>query len=387
MTKIGLYLDGEPAGGALQHDITMMHAFAALREWGYEIVIGCGSDRWIEYFPNWDPAFIRMTPSRVARVLSKAWRTARLPMHLWRAITPHFDTPARAMLQQKCNLWVFSSSAAWSFQTPVRSLVTIHDLMHRYERRFPEAGGEYAYREALFSNLCRWATGVLVDSEMGRQHVAESYGTALDKIHALPYIAPARTFNPSAPADFEQRCPLPAKFVFYPAQFWAHKNHARLVEAIAMLRERGLSDIQLVLVGGKQNGYATVQQGVDSLNLRQHVHFLGYVLDEYMAEIYRRARAMIMPTFFGPTNIPPLEAAAVGCPMALSGIYGMPEQMGDAALFFDPNSNESMADAIERLWVDDALCADLAAKGRAKHAGWNQVQFNLRLKEIVQKLI
>ena len=154
-----------------------------------------------------------------------------------------------------------------------------------------------------------------------------------------------------------------------------------------MLRERGLSDIQLVLVGGKQNGYATVQQGVDSLNLRQHVHFLGYVLDEYMAEIYRRARAMIMPTFFGPTNIPPLEAAAVGCPMALSGIYGMPEQMGDAALFFDPNSTESMADAIGRLWVDDALCADLAAKGRAKHAAWNQVQFNLRLKEIVQKLI
>ena len=197
MTKIGLYLDGEPAGGALQHDITMMHAFAALREWGYEIVIGCGSDRWIEYFPNWDPAFIRMTPSRVARVLSKAWRTARLPMQIWRAITPHFDTPARAMLQQKCDLWVFSSSAAWSFQTPVRSLVTIHDLMHRYERRFPEAGGEYAYREALFRNLCRWATGVLVDSEMGGNMWPNRMARRSTKSMLCPILPPPAPLTPA----------------------------------------------------------------------------------------------------------------------------------------------------------------------------------------------
>ncbi|MCW1969368.1 MAG: glycosyltransferase family 4 protein [Anaerolineae bacterium] len=385
--RIGLYLDGEPAGGALQHDITMMHAFAALREWGYDIVIGCGSDRWIEYFPNWDPAFIRMTANPLARVLSKVWRSARLPMALWRGLTPHFNTPARAMLRQKCDVWVFSSSAAWSFQTPVRSLVTIHDLMHRYERRFPEAGGEYDYREQLFGNICRWATGVLVDSEMGRQQAVESYGIAPDKVFALPYIAPARTFNPSAPADFAQRCPLPPKFIFYPAQFWAHKNHANLIEAMALLRQRGLDDVQLVLVGSKQNGYAAVQQLVEARQLREQVHFLGYVLDEYMAEIYRRARAMVMPTFFGPTNIPPLEAAAVGCPMALSGIYGMPEQMGDAALYFDPASPASIADALARLWTDDALCADLVTKGRAKHAAWNQVQFNLRLKEIVQKQV
>ena len=85
-----------------------------------------------------------------------------------------------------------------------------------------------------------------------------------------------------------------------------------------------------------------------------------------MPEFYRRARAMVMPTFFGPTNIPPLEAFALGCPVAVSNIYGIPEQVGDAALLFDPNSVEEIADCIERLWQDDALCASLISKGHAR---------------------
>ena len=172
MPKIGLYLDGEPAGGALQHDLTMLRAFGALREAGYEVVVGCGSDRWIEYLPDCDLPLVRMTPSRAARFTSKAWRSARLPMRIWRALTPHFDTPARAMLSQRCDLWVFSNQAAWSFQSPVRSLVTIHDLMHRYERRFPEVGGEFEFREQLFGSICAWASGVTPSEKDGKNETA-----------------------------------------------------------------------------------------------------------------------------------------------------------------------------------------------------------------------
>jgi glycosyltransferase involved in cell wall biosynthesis len=387
MPKIGLYLDGEPAGGALQHDLTMLRAFGALREAGYEVVVGCGSDRWIEYLPDCDLPLVRMTPSRTARFTSKAWRSARLPMRIWRALTPHFDTPARAMLSQRCDLWVFSNQAAWSFQSPVRSLVTIHDLMHRYERRFPEVGGEYEFREQLFGNICAWASGVLVDSVIGKQQVIESYGIAPERVFALPYIAPAHVFNRTVPADFEARCPLPQKFIFYPAQFWAHKNHANLVRALAPCRERGTQDIQLVLIGSQQNGYTALRELIEQLGVRAQVHFLGYVQNEYMAEIYRRARAMMMPTFFGPTNIPPLEAFALGCPCAVSGIYGMPEQAGGAALLFDPNSVEQIADAMQRLWADDAVCADLRERGLARAAQWTQAHFDARLREIIETVL
>jgi glycosyltransferase involved in cell wall biosynthesis len=94
-----------------------------------------------------------------------------------------------------------------------------------------------------------------------------------------------------------------------------------------------------------------------------------------------------MPTFYGPTNIPPLEAMALGCPVAASKIYGMPEQLGDAALFFDPRSIEGIAQAMKVLWQDDNLCAELSQKGTARSLRWNQSHFNQRLHEIIQKVL
>jgi glycosyltransferase involved in cell wall biosynthesis len=270
------------------------------------------------------------------------------------------------------------------FQLPVRSLVSIHDLMHRYERRFPESssGIQYRFREYKYRNICRWTDGVLVDSELGRQQVMESYGMPSERIHVLPYIAPRYMQAATPPAGFDKRYRLPSKFIFYPAQFWGHKNHERLIQAVASIKGE-LLDLKLVLSGSEKNAYPAVVALVRELGLEEDVLFLGYVPDEDMPELYRRARALIMPTFYGPTNIPPLEAFTVGCPVAVSGIYGMPEQVGDAALLFNPESVDDIADSIHRLWVDDTLCSRLAAAGKARIANWGQEQFNQRFRLIL----
>jgi glycosyltransferase involved in cell wall biosynthesis len=90
-----------------------------------------------------------------------------------------------------------------------------------------------------------------------------------------------------------------------------------------------------------------------------------------------------MPTFFGPTNIPPLEAMALGCPVAVSDIYAMPEQLNGAGLLFDPTSVEQIAAALHRLWTDDELCMDLARKGVERTKQWAQPQFTEHLRQIV----
>ena len=99
---------------------------------------------------------------------------------------------------------------------------------------------------------------------------------------------------------------------------------------------------------------------------------------------------MIMPTFFGPTNIPPLEAMFMGCPLAVSDVYAMAEQVGDAALLFDPKSVESIASAIRRLWEDDELCKRLSEKGRQRSALFSRERYNERfaknLEDILRKL-
>src|SRR5207248_6957615 len=120
-------------------------------------------------------------------------------------------------------------------------------------------------------------------------------------------------------------------------QFWTHKNHKRLLAALAKVRRR-CGDVHLLLAGSRDNEYREIQRQVKALRLEQHVTFLGYVANDLMVNLYDRARAMIFPTLFGPTSIPPLEAFVRGCPVAASNIYAMPEQLGDAALLFDPRS-------------------------------------------------
>jgi len=106
--------------------------------------------------------------------------------------------------------------------------------------------------------------------------------------------------------------------------------------------------------------------------------------DREMAAFYRLARALVMPTYFGPTNIPQLEAFALGCPVATSRIYAIPEQVGDAALLFDPSSVDEIHECLVRLWDDDALCEDLAARGHARAEAWGPQQFRERLRQIIE---
>lgn len=293
----------------------------------------------------------------------------------------------RVMRRLQHDLWLFPAQDLPAIQAGVPALVSVHDLMHRYERQFPEvsARGRYFLRERRFAGIARTAKAMAVDSEVGKKQLVESYGADASRIFVLPYIPPAYLSRPTAPG-FDARYRLPAKFAFYPAQFWPHKNHRRLLAAVRAVR-RAVPDIHLVLAGTKDRGYEALASYCREAEIEPNVTFVGRVPDTDMAEFYRRARCLVMPTFFGPTNIPPLEAFAMGCPVAASGIYGMPEQIGDAGLLFDPRSEREIAESLRRLWIDDALCDALRRRGLARAARWNRQAFNARLHSIVEQMV
>ncbi|MHB8843609.1 MAG: glycosyltransferase family 4 protein [Nitrospirota bacterium] len=387
--RIGLYLGADvSAGGVYQYNLSVLEAVHALPRDSFEKVVCTASAGWSPHLSACGIPMVLVRKGWLRRAFWKTWRTLRLPTAPARELGRIGDPLARIFLKQQCDLWLFPSLDRLAFEVPVRSLAAIHDLMHRYEKRFPEvsAGGTYRLREWCFGNICRWSAGVLVDSETGRKQVRESYGLPDDRIHVLPYVAPAYIADPSTSVDVIRKYSLPKKFLFYPANFWEHKNHRNLIEAILQLKEK-LPDISLVLAGTPDNAYGAVMERIGQAGLRETVFVLGYVPNEDIAELYRRARALVMPTYFGPTNIPPLEAFAAGCPVAVSDIYGIPEQVGDAALLFDPASIQDIADCIRRLWTDDDLCATLAGRGRMRAAAWDQQQFNVRLHAIIERVI
>lgn len=388
MKRIGLFLDVVPnGGGTFQYTQAMLDAVVALPAKRFTVVVVYTSNLWQEHLNKYNVQKFLVSKRALGDALGSIWKMLGLPLGIWRSINPFFHPIAKLLIRQRCDLWIFPSQDGRGYEFPVPALISIHDLMHRYERRFPEVGSarEYRNREKHYRNVCKWSLGVLVDSEVGRKQVMESYGLQKNRIHPLPYIAPPYVFNGDSLIDFDQRYQLPEKFLFYPAKMWAHKNHVRLIEAVAQLKA-SFADLKVVFSGSQKGAFNIIMKHVAKLGLQDDIVFLGHVPDEDMLELYRRARALVMPTFFGPTNIPPLEAFAVGCPVAISNRYGMPEQTGDAALLFDPESVEELAYCIRRLWTDDSLCQELVKRGHIRAISWGPRQFAERLECIIEEV-
>ncbi|MEO8192553.1 MAG: glycosyltransferase family 1 protein [Gemmatimonadales bacterium] len=383
-----MLLSAGPGGGVLQYSQAIVDAAMSLPE-EYSLSAAIADPLWEGVLPD-RMHVVRLTDTAWNRALNKLWHLTHLPVSIWRRTVARLDSNVRKLLAEGCDLWVCPNHDRYSFRAPIEALGTVHDLMHRYEKRFPEvsADGEYESREFHFRETSRWSRGVLVDSELGKRQLVESYGISPEKVFVLPYIAPSYIHedDDTAVAGVRERYSLPAKFFFYPAQFYRHKNHATLIDALARMRKYH-PDVRLVLVGARErNSYADVQRQVDELGLHDNVIFLGYAPDSDMAGLYRASRALIMPTYFGPTNIPQLEAFALGCPVATSRIYGIPDQVGDAALLFDPSSVEEIHGCLVRLWTDDDLCVELARRGRERAAEWGPAQFSQRFREIIEVL-
>lgn len=390
MKRIGLYLGFPPeGGGAFQYAQSVLDALLNLPPSRYEILVAYSHTAWSPKLQKLDSRVLKIATheGKLETLVRTALRFG-LPLSIWRNIAKYVHPFTRQLMDQGCDLWLFPAQDVWTYAIPSPTLGVIHDLMHRYERRFPEvsAFGLFHRRERHYRRLCRHAKGVLVDSEVGKQQVLESYDIRAEHIHVLPYVAPAYMRSEYVPDDFDKRYHLPPKFLFYPAQFWEHKNHCRLLRALAAIRPKA-PDLHLILAGSKKNAYPRVLEEIQRLGLEDRVQILGYIPDDDVPVFYRRARALVMPTFFGPTNIPPLEAIAAGCPLAVSNIYAMPAQVGNAALLFDPESVEEIAQALLQLAGSDELCVRLAEAGKAKSLRWGQVQFNKRFQTIVESIV
>ena len=260
-------------------------------------------------------------------------------------------------------------------------VMPVHDLQHRLQPQFAEvsANGELQGREELFRPGIENANAVLVDSEAGKEDVLNLYDIPEDRVHVVPFVP----MTPPLPHEERKRWAaslrrtheLPSRFVFYPAQFWKHKNHVRLIRAVDRARRVHGIDVGAVFVGIPYNGFDEAMAAIEELGLQKIVRYLGYVRDEEVAALYFMADALVMPTFFGPTNIPDLEAWKANCPVVTSDVRGIREQVADAALLVDPYDADQLGDTIAQVLTDAELRQRITAKGLERVAAADPTAF------------
>jgi glycosyltransferase involved in cell wall biosynthesis len=263
-----------------------------------------------------------------------------------------------------------------TFEIPY--VTTLWDVQHLTHPWFPEISKNWIWdhRELLLRRHLRHATAIVVGTRVGRDEVVKYYGVPEEHIAVLPHPTPEFALR-AAEQTPPQRPPpgVPQDYIFYPAQFWAHKNHVNLLRALQILIQRDPDTPALVLTGSDRGNREFVERCAADLGVSHKVHMLGFVTTDELIGLYRNARALVYPSFSGPENLPPLEAFALGCPAIVSRYRGAEEQLGDAAILFDPANPTEIADAVATVLKDDALRARLVERGKARAASWTGREF------------
>jgi glycosyltransferase involved in cell wall biosynthesis len=293
--------------------------------------------------------------------------------------------------KENLDTMIFLTEPFLSFYLNYPSINIIFDLQHRVKPEFPEVGRPdiYNLRDYHFKKMIKASAVILVDSEVGKEDVINFYNTDRNKIIVLPYLAPNylnRNLSSEDASQLLSTLSLPKDFVFYPAQFWPHKNHLNIVKALKYLKDKG-EIVNVVLSGSKKEEWGMFEQMMSYVKehgLEKQVYYVGYVDNATMSALYKCARALIMPTFFGPTNIPVLEAWVMGCPVIYSNIRGCREQLGDAGLLIDPQDPEDIGRKISSLWNNEELRKDLIQKGFIRVSLWTFTDFAKRIQEIIK---
>jgi glycosyltransferase involved in cell wall biosynthesis len=231
-----------------------------------------------------------------------------------------------------------------------QSVVTLHDLQHVELPSF-FSRAERTYRRVAYERAARRASVVVTPSEHAKEMAVERLGLDPERVVVAPHGVDHARFSP---AEAERK-----PFLLYPANLWPHKNHTRLLEALA----RAESDLELVLTGNDYGRRDELLAQADRLGVGGRVRHLGFVAHDELPALMRGARAMIFPSLFEGFGQPPLEAMACGCAVASSVHGALGEVCSGAVLEFDPLDVDSIASAIDRLAADDALVGDLAARG------------------------
>jgi glycosyltransferase involved in cell wall biosynthesis len=272
---------------------------------------------------------------------------------------------------------------AWSLPC----VLTVADIQHEYHPEFFSTE-ELLARRALFRPSAERAEHIIAISAFTRQSLIDRFAIAPEKISVVHLGVDTRFFAAPAAAvctDLRTRYPLPDEYCVYPANLWPHKNHPRLLDALA--RIPAARRPHLVLTGSATRTQTALREEVRRRSLENSVSWLGYVDPDHLHALVAGARMMVFPSLFEGFGMPVVEAMAAGCPVACARATSLPEIVADAALLFDPTSSAAMAAAIEELWSDETLRKRLRAAGRERARRFQWRTTALRTRQLYARVL
>jgi glycosyltransferase involved in cell wall biosynthesis len=243
------------------------------------------------------------------------------------------------------------------------------DLSFHSMYSFPEVINHKSYKvwNRFHTHYLKKALFVFSESEAGKEELAKYLNLNTLKIFVTPIFPNESLLQSEADVDIlAEHHLLKNQYFFYPAQFWAHKNHYNLLRAFREFKAI-VPSFKLVFTGSDKGNLKYIKELIREFNLDDDVKIAGFVSENQLKALYENAAALVMPTFLGPTNMPLLEAYSLGCKVICSDFKGHREQLGVYALYFQPNDYNDILVKMCEIVEKDTSSIEIGISARSNY--------------------
>jgi glycosyltransferase involved in cell wall biosynthesis len=222
---------------------------------------------------------------------------------------------------------------------------------------------------------------VVLSSEDAKSDFIRLYPEAIAETFVLPFAVTHPDYSNESIQHLLEKYRLPKTYFFAPNQFWTHKNHMIILQAIKKLKEDGLE--VTVAMSGKENDYRNkenfniLKNYIKENNLEDQIKFLGFLPRTEQLCLFKHAQAIIQPSLFEGWSTVVEDAKSLGKFCILSNLKVHKEQLKENAVFFNPESYSELAQAIETFITS-------TSKNKALNYEKNIFKFGKRFNELVQ---
>lgn len=244
----------------------------------------------------------------------------------------------------------------------------VYDLQHLVYPQFfsnDEIDGRNIFLDEV---RCR-ANYIICISEQVRQSVLKYLKTDPDRTKTVHICIQSRFCEPDDEAINTDGYLLALgltgrSYMFYPANFWPHKNHKMLLVAFGMLLSSHPEiEIDLVLTGALDKLIDELKDLAKRMGLSKRVHFLGFISNAQLSAVWKGCDFLVFPSLYEGFGIPVLEAMGFGKPVICSNTTSLPEVGGDAAIYFDPRIPSDIVNCMEQVISNKSLQNNMIERG------------------------
>jgi glycosyltransferase involved in cell wall biosynthesis len=259
-------------------------------------------------------------------------------------------------------------------------ITTIHDLtmlLYPVGRSQKSWLRKYAFNKVM-KNAAQKSSSVIAVSDRTREDIIKYIGGRKNKIKVI-YEACDDMYHNRYPAskllEFRKKYHLTDKFILFVSQWRPHKGLPELIKSFEILKSKYNISHKLVITGKPNKHFPSIIQTIKKSKYYQDICLPGFVPDSDLPLFYNSAEAFIFPSFYEGFGLGPLEAMACGTPVVSSNLSCMPEILGDAPVYFDPNKVANMAEKIYSVISNPHLRQKIKKKGllRVKKYSWRKM--------------